>query len=64
MKTTKTNYQEYKGELNGVVWTISKEVDYWRAEDGEQVWASKTKKGAINSVVNGYNKDTMFHEWI
>jgi len=53
----------YTKTINGTTWTICQEQGYWRAEDGEQVIASKTKRGVIKGI-NGDISEMMFHEWI
>lgn len=63
MKTTKINIGIYKVELNGTTWSVEKANGYWRADDGEQVMASKTKKGAM-MCIEGDTSKMMFHEWI
>ena len=52
----------YKKIIKGVEFEISKQFGYWRCENSEQVFSSKTKRGAIKAA-NGDISEMMFHSW-
>jgi len=54
--------KKYKKIINGVAFEISKENNYWRCENDDVIFASKTKRGAIKAA-EGDNSEIMFAEW-
>jgi hypothetical protein len=52
----------YTKIIKGVEFKVSKESGYWRCENNEEVYASKTKRGAIK-FANGDASEGMFHSW-
>jgi hypothetical protein len=53
----------YKKIINGKEYKIYKANGYWRAEDGIEVLASKTKRGCIKAI-NGDLSECIFIEYI